>query len=288
MSEQEPQAPPFPKVSAVIVSRNCAEPLRRCLAALRNAHFRDNIEVIVVDAGSRDGSGQLDKEFDGVTALRLPQNFGKTRARNIGIRTATGEFLLFLEPQVELARDAIEKLAQTLVDHPEVGAAAPVLLNASGTPLPNAYRLPGTEDLKSACRERRSLPRTVATGQVEAVAAEAFLIRKSFIAGMRYLDEKRFAQHWAELDVFRQLKNAGKQVIVLDTAKATVHGGGSEAEDETLEAADRVLGAAGFLAKTQGFGVGLSFRVSMTLGSLSKFSLFYALLTGRRIDGMLK
>ena len=288
MSEQVPQAPPFPKVSAVVVSRNCVESLRRCLAALRNAHFRENIEVIVVDAGSRDGSGNVDKEFEGVTALRLPQNFGKTRARNIGVRTTTGEFLLFLEPQVELARDAIEKMARILADCPEYGAVAPVLLSPANSPLPNAYALPDAEALKAACRGGRALPATVATGPVEAVGAEALLIRKSFITGMRYLDEKRFGQHWAELDIFRQLKNAGKQVLVLDTATATVHEGGAEPEDDVLEAADRVLGAAGFIGKTHGFAASLGFRISMTLGSLSKFSLFYALLTGRRIDGMLK
>lgn len=288
MEEQVVQPPPFSKVSVVIVSRNCVEELRRCLTALRQAHYRELIEILVVDAGSRDGCSQVDHEFEGVTVLRLPQNFGKTRSRNIGFRTATGSLLLFLDPQVEPAKDMVEKLAKALEAAPDVWATAPRLLSPAGEPLPNGYRLPDAEALKAACREQRDLPRTTAVGEVEAVGGEAFLVRKSLITGMNYIDEKKFAQHWGELDVFRQIRSAGKKVLVLEGATAIVHSGGAQPEDDVLEAADRVLGAEGYLAKTRGMGAALSFRLGMTFGSLGNFRLFRYVLMGQRIDGMLK
>jgi GT2 family glycosyltransferase len=288
MEEQAVQPPPFSKVSAVIVARNCVDHLRRCLGALRQSHYRELLEILVVDAGSRDGSAQVDHEFEGVTVLRLPQNFGTTRSRNIGIRTATGELLLLLDPQVEPARDMVEKLARALESDTGTWATAPRLLSPAGEPVPNSYSLPDTQALRTACTERADLPATVATGRVEAVRPEAFLVRRSLITGMNYLDEKKFAQHWSELDIFRQIRNAGKKVVVLDETTAVVHPGGSQAEDSILEAADRVLGAQGYLAKTQGFGAALSFRIAMTLSSLGNFRLFRYLLVGQRIDGMLK
>jgi GT2 family glycosyltransferase len=288
MEEQAVQPPPFSKVTAVIVSRDCVDDLRRCLTALRQSHYRELIEAIVVDAGSRDGSADVDREFEGVNCLRLPQNFGKTRARNIGFRTATSELLLLLDPQVEPAKDMVEKLAKALESTPDAWVTAPRLLDPSGAPVPNAYRLPDAEALKAACRARTGLPRSVATGMVEAVDSGAILLRKSLITGMNYLDEKKFAQFWAELDIFRQVRSAGKKVQVVEDASAIVHPGGAQPEDEILEAADRILGAQGYLTKTQGFGSGLSFRVSMTLSSLGNFRLFRYLVMGQRIDGMLK
>ena len=99
-SNLSPETPQEPKVSVVIVTWNCIEALRICLTALNASRQRDRIEVLVVDAGSRDGSGQVDAEFSNVTVHRLPRNFGKTRARNIGIRTARAELVLFLDPEV--------------------------------------------------------------------------------------------------------------------------------------------------------------------------------------------
>ena len=48
------------------------------------------LQIIVVDNGSRDGSASLDSEFPAAQFLRLPQNFGLTKALNIGIRASDG------------------------------------------------------------------------------------------------------------------------------------------------------------------------------------------------------
>src|SRR5438876_9600980 len=97
---QEEQAP-TPKVTALIFSYDNAPGLRRCLAALENSNDRQLIEILVVDCGSHDESPGMDSEFPNVTMLRLPRYFGRTKALNIGTRTAAGEVLFFLTPEVE-------------------------------------------------------------------------------------------------------------------------------------------------------------------------------------------
>ena len=94
---------PEPKVSVIVVTWNSIEALRKCLAALNASRERAQFEVLVIDLGSRDGCGQLDAEFPNVTFLRLPRNFGRTRARNIGMRTALAELVFLLDPEAEVA-----------------------------------------------------------------------------------------------------------------------------------------------------------------------------------------
>src|SRR5579863_2709655 len=102
---QAEEPAPAPKVTALIFSYDSAPALRRCLAALEGSKDREAIEILVVDCGSHDESPQLDTEFSGVTILRLPRYFGRTKALNIGTRTAAGEYLFFLTPQVEVMPD---------------------------------------------------------------------------------------------------------------------------------------------------------------------------------------
>ena len=99
---QEIDLPPAIKVTALVFSYDSAPALRRCLAALEGSNDRASIEILVVDCGSHDESAQLDSEFSNVTMLRLPRYFGRTKALNIGTRTAAGEYLLFMTPEVEV------------------------------------------------------------------------------------------------------------------------------------------------------------------------------------------
>src|SRR5262245_56256382 len=101
MEPEQPESLPL-LVCALIVSHNCAEALRRSVAALEASKGRNQMEILVVDNGSTDDSRRMDSEFPEINMLRLPHFCGLTKARNIGIRTAKAEFLLMLEPGVEV------------------------------------------------------------------------------------------------------------------------------------------------------------------------------------------
>jgi len=80
------------------------------------------MEIIVVDAASQDESPRLDTEFPNVAFQRMPRNFGATKALNIGARTALGEQIFFIAPEVEAERDTVAKLAAQLEANAETAA----------------------------------------------------------------------------------------------------------------------------------------------------------------------
>lgn len=285
---QPEEVPSLPTISAVIVSRNRLPELRRCIQALLASEGVAPLEIVVVDAGSRDGSAEIENEFPGVRMVRMPRNFGKTRARNNGVRSATGEHILFVDPSVEVSRETVRLLERTLEGHTEVAAMAPRVIDDKNSTVDSCYRLPTPEQLTAACLGDGAFPPVPATETPEAVWDGILLVRKNFIAGMNYFDEKRFFEHYAELDLFRQIRNAGKKLRLVSEATAARHLAPElklDADSEALVVCDRVTGAAAYLGKSGGST--MSFQIKMLLRALGTFNLglFTGLLSGRCIDG---
>lgn len=80
-------------VSAIVPAYNEAERIDKVIQAL----YIDAIEeIIVVDDGSTDGTGQVAESL-GVSLVRLPENRGKARALDLGVEAAENEILIFLD-----------------------------------------------------------------------------------------------------------------------------------------------------------------------------------------------
>lgn len=277
----------LPLVSIVIVAVDCREALERCLDSIHRSSIADRCEVLVVDGGSRDGSADVDADRPWVQVIRMPMYFGKTRARNIGTRTARADLVLFLDPRVELAPDCLARLAETLEARTDAAAACPSFTKEDGAPVECAFSLPDAAALRQASLRLEPLPRApLQDGAAEAVEDWAVMIRKTFLAGMNYLSEKRFSEHWAMLDVWRQVRNAGKRALCVSEANAVLH---PELPPPALAdelAADAVAGAAAYLGKYDGFLAALAFRLRCLLSALGSFrlSLAWYILQGRRLD----
>jgi glycosyltransferase involved in cell wall biosynthesis len=80
------------------------------------------IEVIVVDDGSTDASGELAASFAGVQCVRQP-NQGLAAARNAGLLRAAGRYVIFLDADDRLLPDAVETGARALDRHPACAMA---------------------------------------------------------------------------------------------------------------------------------------------------------------------
>ncbi len=276
-----------PLVSVVIVSYNCREALERCLDSIGRSLSRERIETLVVDAGSRDGSAEVDSDRPWVQVIRMPMYFGRTRARNIGTRTARGDYIFFLDPRVEVQPDCIIRLAETLEQRSDAAAAVPVLDSPTGGRAASAFRLPDAAALRRASLTLEPLPRVEPSGgAVEAAEDWAVMIRKTFLGGMNYLNEKRFSEFWALLDVFHQIRLAGRKVLLVENARATLHPELPPVASRRELVSDAVAGAASYVARYEGPFAALGFRLACLFSALGSLDLGLAwyILQGRRLD----
>lgn len=103
-------------VSVIIPARNEADRLPLLLESLRT-QSRPPDEVVVVDDHSTDGTGLAAAAFPGVTvvpAADMPPGWtGKSWACDTGVASSTGDVLVFLDADVELAPDALAALVAT-------------------------------------------------------------------------------------------------------------------------------------------------------------------------------
>jgi len=121
-----------PRVSAVCVSRNCADLLRVTLASLALQEVTGGCEVIVVDNASDDGTAAVPADFPGVAAVALERNVGFAAANNLGAARARGELLLFVNPDVDVPAGVVEALSRFLGEREAAAAAGPTLAGRDG------------------------------------------------------------------------------------------------------------------------------------------------------------
>jgi GT2 family glycosyltransferase len=288
MPEQTPIAEETagPRVSAVLVGYNQASQLRRAIEALEHSRDRERLEILMVDCGSQDESSRIDADFPAINMLRLPHHFGATKAMNIATRTAKGDLIFFQSPEVEVQPDTISRLAVALDEDPGATAICPLLVDANGEPASKFSRIPapGNVDVAAAAAQKPDL--TQDSIAVEYPGLDALMVRKQFIRGMNYFDE-RFGHYWADADLAMQTRRAGKKIRLYPAIHAILHAEPDPLETEPLGMADRTLGAAAFLGKYYGFFSGLSFRISAVLKALGRFDfrLLGYLIRGQKLDG---
>ncbi len=244
------------KISVVIVAYNRVEQLRRSLTALTPPEC--GIQVVVVDNGSRDGTAGLADEFPSVRFSRLPRNFGLTRALNIGIRAADGDYVLLLHDDVLIDATAVVALAEFLENRSDVASVCP-LLN-------------GPQVRALATPSRPDPPLEPATGgdeiAAECVSGAAIMVRAAFLRNMGHIDE-RYGNYGSALEICQKVASANRKLVVLKNVTATHGQDPSPMQASTLKR-DRASGIAAFLGKHHGLGAGMAYRLKTASFGASK------------------
>lgn len=107
-------------ISIVIPVKNGGSDLRRCLEAIRTQRV-DDVEVVVVDSGSTDGSAELAESFGARVHRIAAEEFNHGGTRNLGASLARGETLVFTSQDAHADdEDWLSRLVAPL-DDPSVG-----------------------------------------------------------------------------------------------------------------------------------------------------------------------
>ncbi len=107
-------------ISVIIPVYNGGEKFQRCLQSLTKTSRPPN-EVIVVADGDTDGSRVLAENF-GAKVIPLPTAGGPAKARNLGAKAATGDIIFFVDADVEVYPDTIEKVVTTFKNESDLSA----------------------------------------------------------------------------------------------------------------------------------------------------------------------
>jgi GT2 family glycosyltransferase len=118
-----------PAVSVVIVNVNRCELLKACLRSVWSQTFED-IEVVVVDNGSSDGSLAFLQGVDDprLRVVELPENRGFAGGCNAGIAVARGRYIATLNNDAEAHPRWLEELVTSMESSPRVGMCASKIL----------------------------------------------------------------------------------------------------------------------------------------------------------------
>lgn len=126
------------ELSVVLVNHNGADCLPAALAALRANTAEPELEVVVVDSGSGDGSWRgLEDDWDRVRVLRFEENLGFCAGCNRGAEAAAGRLVAFVNFDGEVEPGWDRPLAAQLAD-PGVSAATGLVLRPDGGELESA------------------------------------------------------------------------------------------------------------------------------------------------------
>ena len=104
------------KVSIIIPVYNAEKFLEKCLDSIINQTYR-NIEIVCINDDSTDNSEKILKQYqlkDNRIIFKTIENGGLTRARNTGIKEATGEFFMFVDSDDYIESNMVEKMLNTI------------------------------------------------------------------------------------------------------------------------------------------------------------------------------
>src|SRR3989344_5123947 len=133
-------------LSIIIINYNTRELTLACLDSIVRSKPKVRYEIIIVDNGSSDDSvQQLKKLTSGhwpLTVYENKENLGFSKANNQGIKTAKGEYILLLNSDTKVKKDAIDKLVEFARKTPDAGVVGARLFNSDGSIQASCFNFP--------------------------------------------------------------------------------------------------------------------------------------------------
>ena len=121
-------------LSIIIVNYHHSDMLDNCLESVYRTIEKTQFEVILVDNSSKDdGLESILKRYTKIQFINNSKNVGFARANNQGAKIASGEFLLFINPDTIMIEDAVEAMLGYIRSDSSIGILGPKVLNPDQT-----------------------------------------------------------------------------------------------------------------------------------------------------------
>ena len=204
------------KLSVVIVSYNVRSFVAQCLDSVQKAsEGLDGVEVFVVDNASADDTvSYIGSHYPWVKLIANDDNLGFSRANNIAIRQAQGEYILLLNPDTIVAEPTLRECVSFMDAHPQAGGLGVRMHNADGSLAPESRRAipsPWVSCLKMLGFTKRYYMSHLSwqePGRIEVVSGAFFMLRRKALDQVGLLDED-FFMYGEDIDLSYRLLKGG-------------------------------------------------------------------------------
>lgn len=281
-------------LSIIIVNWNSKHYLQECVKSLLTEIKEIEFEVIVIDAGSFDGSETITKNKNPrVHFIQSPENVGFARSNNRAFESSSGDCILFINPDTEPVASAINTLYRSFQLLPRAGVVGCRLLNSDGTLQTSSIQAFPTllNQFIEADPLLRIFPRARLWGkhalfnnsetpiEVDVVSGACMMIQRTVFETVGRFSADYFT-YSEDVDLCFKAKLHGFKNYYVPSAAVIHHGGISSATSSTSFASVMHLESRWrFFAKTKSKLYAQSYRVGIGIISTARLIVALALWT---------
>ncbi|RVU02717.1 glycosyltransferase family 2 protein [Mucilaginibacter limnophilus] len=211
------------KVSVITVNFNQSLVTEDLLTSISVTNTYSNIEIIVVDNGSKVNSvPEWTVKYPDVKFIRSDANLGFAGGNNLGIAAATGEYLFLVNNDTEFTAGLVETLVKVLDEHPEIGMVCPKIRYFDQ---PEMLQYMGFTEMNYYTARNNSIGQFETdkgqydhlTGPTGYAHGAAMMLKRECIdkAGLM---SPNFFLYYEELDWCDRIKRAGYQIWLVTSA----------------------------------------------------------------------
>ena len=228
-------------LSIIIVTFNSQDCIDNCISSI-SKNYKKNYEIIIIDNNSSDNTIEIIKKNinSNIKFIQNKRNYGFTKAVNQGFKICRGEYILNLNPDVEILDKSIEILIEKMNTNNSIGIISPQLVFPDGKIQFTCRRFPTYWNIFTELiflnqfRPKSKLLNGWKMGDfnhktemsVDQTAGAAFIIKKKLFDKLSGLDE-RFPMFFSDVDLCKRVKNLNLEIFYTTKSKMIHIGGNS-------------------------------------------------------------
>ena len=213
-----------PKISIIIPNKDSLKLLGNCVDSILKLSTYRNFEIVIVENNSTTDEiweyYKLIEDLDMVKVIRYEDEFNYSRINNFAVNVATGDYLLFLNNDIEIITPSWMEELLMYAQREDIGAVGAKLYFGNNTIQHNGVVIGGGEDriaFHSFVGEHRNhvgyMGRPFYAQNVSAVTAACLLMRRSVFEEIGGFDEK-LAVAYNDVDLCLKVRDKGYLIVV--------------------------------------------------------------------------
>jgi len=223
-------------ISVITLNLNGKQMTEEFIESVLSSDICNNLEIIVVDNGSSDGSQTyLKRIFPDVILIENKKNLGFAGGNNLGIKRSSGEYILISNNDIILNKNTIKVLTRCLQENAHVAAVGPVIIGKNeelkikqlhtqqGGPVhPIPLWAPYSLELNySSYSEKKDAKYCQKSKYLDVLYGACFMVKREALKRIGLFDERFCPMYFEETDLCLRMRKKGFKLMY--TPEAVVY-----------------------------------------------------------------